>query len=252
MIRFYPDKEEQRNILEKVESKLLIIKTKNYYHIYDVTDSNYVFNSSQIKRSKSVFDSINIDNSFSILRSQNVKNSSFIYDSTYISDSTIIKDSKNINNSHNILKCAALLDCNDMYMSNSCTDSNYSHHCINSENLHLCVNCENTANALLCMNLKGDEHPDGDYFIFNKLITKKFFDICMSQFAEIFKNISLPLINIQDSKSSFVTEPTQNLNHFYYYKNLPQCFYEWAESLPNYNAQILYNITLNQKILKNS
>lgn len=251
-IRFYHNKEEQKKILEKVESKLLITKTKNYYHIYDVADSSYIFNSSKIKGSKSIFESTNIQDSFSVLQSQNVKNSSFIYDSTYISDSTIIKDSKNINNSKNILKCVALLDCNNMYLSNSCVDSNYSHHCSNSENLHLCVNCDNAANAILCMNLKGGESSfSGDYFIFNKSVTKRFFDICMSQFNEIFKDISLPLINIQDNKSSFIVEPTQNLNHFYYYKDLPKQFYEWAESLPNYNAQILYNITLNQEILKN-
>ena len=218
--------------------------------------SEKIGNSQQVFSSKRVYDSINIYNSKKIKNSNNVfkseivENSFAVFDSFYIYDSEKINHSENINSSNNILFSNYVINSNSIINSQQVTDSGYVVSSVNNrtENIRdsfFIRDGKNLTNCLFCKKLE-----DSNFYMFNQPVSEANYNIVKRQLLSI----------LEDYNASFVNKwpvdeiPLNNINFIQeekdYFKHLPDEFYKWVKTLPNYCPLTMFTITLNPRFLK--
>lgn len=225
--------------------KLEVVNSDKVYHSDHITDSEIITRSNHITQSRIVRASTGITNSQVVISSNDVEDSTNIFNSNFVYQSHEVLNSQNVTNSHNVVGSIYVVDSDSIYCCEVITDSR---HCRNSTNLAdslLCSECNNLSHAMFCAGIDG-----GEYLLFNKPIAPKQFEMLRQRYNTIateFTNLAGPW----PRNASFFPNPiVEELNWQKQYLPLPEKLWEWAKTLPNYDAMLLYRITFISALLQ--
>ncbi len=224
---------------EKQIDSLLCLEnnTKDVFNSFSVSNSIYIFNSNEIKDSKWVIQSKKITNSERVRDSSVVINSEDICSGIFITNSSKVYSSKNVTNSVNIAKSDFIINSNSILLSKNISNSQIIAMCNDCKNVYFSSGCENLKNSLFCYNINND-----DYLVFNKKVEPEIFELILSQFQQLCsKEINFIKwdneVVIKNSKIPIDFLPSN-------YLSLDDYFCEWMTTLPGFNSEIAYFLTL--------
>ena len=221
-----------------------IVNSEGYWYSQDVRDSKYVVQSKNIKSSSFVYNSTDVETSMDVFAGEEVQDSSQIFNSEWVSSSHKIYLSKNIEDSNNI--CDSSLVNHSLNVLSS-TDVLKSREIIKSKNITSSMsvaNCIDLKDCLFCFGISNNQ-----FCIFNKPIDEERFEIYKNQYNKLMLNQELPFIKDWPKEMARGYSPTLDLNMSHYYKELSGKFWKWVKTLPNFDEQVLYSITMNPNIL---
>lgn len=219
-----------------------IINSNGFWYSENIKDCEYVVKSSNILSSKHIFNSKDVTNSVDVVNSEQVEDSSKIFSSEWISNSTKILSSKNIENSRNICNSTLTIGAANIFNSSNILNSS---EIVNSQNITNSTGCmasKNLTNCLFCYDLN-----DKEYHIFNTPIDRERFNTYKNQYQKLMQNEELVFVDEWPEELTQAVVPSLDLNLSHYYKNLPDKFWKWARTLPNFDEELFYNITMNPK-----
>lgn len=210
--------------------------------------NNYIVSfSNKITQSRFVHNSVNVDSSSNVSNSQNVNNSNLIFNSNFITDSTQVSESSNINESFNTVLSSSIFASKNIFNSFDICESSELLRCKNTSSSYFCSDCVEIQDCMFCFGLN-KSLDSAQYHLFNKPIDEKRFGYILRRY----KQFELELLYVDSWPDEIVVpitlRPLYNFNT--HYKNIPQVFWDWAKTLPNYDPMILYNITMNPLFLK--
>ena len=209
----------------------------------NVVDSEYISKSSKVENSEYVFSSKKVTNSQTIVTSENVENSEDIFASSFIQDSNHIINSQNTTNSSYISSSTFVIDSHDLVngenIENSAFLAGFSKGQVeNIKNSYFIFNGANLNNCLFCSNLFNKE-----FYLFNKPISQSIYTQIVTQLSKLLKGYHMCII--QESwpeKQIPINMPSMQQNFSKIWGELPQDFFEWLKTLPNYSEDIVKNI----------
>jgi hypothetical protein len=171
-------------------------------------------------------------------------NSSKVFLGEWISSSSKIYSSKNIENSQNICCTTLTIGAKNVYGSTNILNST---EIINSQNITnsiCCTESQTLTNCLFCYGLK-----DMEYCIFNKPIDKERFNTYKKQYLKLMQDVELNFVDEWPEGLVQSITPALDLNLSHYYKSAPPKFWKWARTLPNFDEEIFYKITMRPEAL---
>ena len=221
------------------------IGCSNYYNCQNIQDSQYIVNSNDVDSSSFVHESADISHCSDIYKCDDVTNSSLIFDSQFIYDSEKIFGVTNAVKSCNVLSSARVYNSANIY---SCSDINSCselRHCDKMEKSFFCADSKNLKNCIFCFGLE-----DKEYHVFNKPISKEMFEIILAQYMRQTKDMELDYLREPWPENMLIPSlPNSFAYHNKHYLQINDKFWRWARSVPGYDADLLYNITLNFDVL---
>lgn len=226
---------------------------ENYKTVYKsdhIKDSAFVTYSKDVVNSTYVFHCNGVENSNSIGSSQNVQNSSQIFHTDFCYDSNRILNSQNITSCTNVVNCGCAVNSTSVFNAGTVINSSFVSNILplgskNIRNSHFIGDCFNLKNCLFCHGI-----TDGEYLMFNQPIEKEEYDMFVAQLRQMLKGAELELTkNDWPADQVPLDAPNIQYNIILQYSALPEVFWRWVKTLPNYNPMILYNITMQPHLL---
>lgn len=213
----------------------------NYYNCQNIQDSQYVVNSSDIDFSSFVHDSTQVSHSTDVFKSNDVTNSLRVFESEFVYNSEKIYKSNNIEDSNNIILSKGVYNSRNIYTCENIMSCGELRHCDNMTDSAFCADSKNLKNCLFCYGLE-----DREYHIFNKPVDKARFDVVFKQYQRLMGGIELDYTR-EPWPESMLVPMIPNLFSYYHkhYRQLDDRFWRWSRSVPNFDADLLYKITLN-------
>lgn len=209
---------------------------------FKVSNSSFVSNSTRVRDSKYVFGSNDVKNSENVWNSKSIKVSSEIYDSNFVSNSLQISRGLNITNCANVINGTMMVECDNC---SNITDAMNSRFCNRSDKLRNCCFCESVSNLKDCLFCYGIS--DADHLIFNKPADSSMIEIIREQIEDVLEDWGWTMVDEWPQGEVPLRSPVGR-SRFQYWNNVPDLFWDWAVSLPNFDKEILVNITGNYKI----
>lgn len=208
-----------------------------------VSNSKYVAFSKDVKNSERVYSSINVENS------QYLKNSLNVLSSAEINDSLKIRYSQNVFNSDEISNCYGVFSCKEVKdglgIFNISTGKEI-YFSTNLENCSYCFFCSGLKNKKFC--LFNQEISPRDWFVIKELL--------FSEWSEEDKNF-YKIISFEADDKEWCGFKTSNYSASLsyvaqrdFFQGLSSKFLKYIRSMPYYNEWLLYQISLNPKILE--
>lgn len=216
----------------------------NYFNCENIQDSCYITNSKDIDNSSFIHDSADVAYSSDIYKSKDVTNSSQIFGSEFVVDSKRVLGANNVSNSSNIIHSNGIYVSRNIYHCENIVRSTELRDCVKITDASFCAGSSNLKNCLFCYDLH-----EQDFHIFNQPVDEECFALIKKQY---FRMIEEELPYLQSCWPSSMLIPTMPAPHSYYHKhysNLNDKFWRWVKTIPNYDAQILYKITLNSDLI---
>ena len=221
-----------------------IVHSENFWESDSIKDCQYIIKSSQVSESRSVFRSKEIINGSNIVACENVDNSQQIFESAMIQDSHRILFGKNITNGQNICKSTAIINGRNIIESSNVFNSTEIFYSKNIHNSHFIKNCENIKNCLFCKDIH-----DAEYCIFNLPVEKDYYEIFEKQYMKYSYDY---LQFVDEWPDKLLAEKIPNILRFdNWYKTIPEKFWKWVRTLPNFDSLLIYDITMLPEILIN-
>ena len=94
---------------------------------------------------------------------------------------------------------------------------------------------------MFCHDLEGKQ-----FHIFNQPVTEEKFNIIRKQYLRLMEEVELDYLREQWPKDMLQPElPNPFVYHNKHYLQLSDKFWRWARTVPGYDADLLYKITLN-------
>lgn len=216
-------------------------RSSNYYNCQNIQDSQYIVNSNDVDSSSFVHESADISHCSDVYRCDDATNSSLIFDSQFIYDSEKIFGVTNAVKSCNVLNSARVYNSVNIYSCSDINDCSELRHCNKMEKSFFCADSKNLKNCIFCSNLE-----DKEYYIFNKPISKEMFEIILAQYMRQTKDMELDYLREPWPENMLIPSlPNPFAYHNKHYLQINDKFWRWARSVPGYDADLLYNITLN-------
>ena len=213
----------------------------NYYNCQNIQDSQYVVNSNGVDSSSFVHESTDVSHCSDVYRCDDVTNSSLVFDSQFVYDSEKIFGVTNAVKSCNVLTSARVYNSANIYVCSDINSCSELRHCDKMENSFFCADSKNLKNCLFCSNLDGKE-----YYIFNEPVSKEMFEIILKQYMRQTKDLELDYLREPWPENMLIPSlPNPFAYHNKHYTQLNDKFWRWARSVPGYNVDLLYEITLN-------
>lgn len=243
------------------------LEVEKFEEVFEITDSHIILNSFCIDSSSRVRDSENVSNSKYIAFSKDIKNSERVYassnveNSQYISasfnilDSAEVKDSSKIRHSQNVFNSSEVLDCYAVYSCKEVEDSLGIFNVSTGKEIYFSTDLENCSYCLFCSGLK-----DKKFYLFNQEIgSKDWFiikELLLNKWSDEDKNL-YKVISFEDDDKKWYGFKTFNYSATLsyvaqrdFFQSLSSKFLEYIRSIPYYNEWLLYQITMNPKILE--
>lgn len=243
------------------------LEVEKFEEVFEITDSHIILSSFCIDSSSRVRDSENVSNSKYIAFSKDIKNSERVYASSnvenshYISvsfnvlGSTEVKDSSKIQYSQNVFNSSEVLDCYAVYSCKEVEDSLGIFNVSTGKEIYFSTDLENCSYCLFCSGLK-----DKKFYLFNQEIgSKDWFiikELLLNKWSEEDKNL-YKVISFEDDDKKWYGFKTFNYSATLsyvaqrdFFQSLSSKFLEYIRSMPYYNDWLLYQITMNPKILE--
>lgn len=243
------------------------LEVEKFEEVFEITDSHIILSSFCIDSSSRVRDSENVSNSKYIAFSKNIKNSERVYDSSNVENSQYIsfsfnvlgsaevKDSSKIQHSQNVFNSSEVLDCYGVY---SCKEVEAGLGIFNvstGKEIYFSTNLENCSYCLFCSGLK-----DKKFCLFNQEIDSKDWfvikELLLSEWSEEDKNL-YKVISFEDDDKKWHGFKTFNYSATLsyvaqrdFFQGISSKFLKYIRSMPYYNEWLLYQITMNPKILE--
>lgn len=244
------------------------LEVEKFEEVFEITDSHIILSSFYIDSSSKVRDSENVSKSKYVAFSQDVKNServsssanvensqyvnaSFnILDSSKVSNSSKIKYSQNVFNSNEILNCYGVYACKEV--ENSFGIFNV----FTGKENYFSTNLKNCSYCLFCSGLK-----DKSFCLFNQEISLKDWfvikELLLNEWVEEGKSFHKTTSFEDDDKEWCGFKFSSNCKFCLsyvaqrdFFQGLSLKFLKYIRSMPYYNEWLLYQITLNPKILE--
>lgn len=224
---------------------LEIVDSEYFYSSEKLFDSSFITNSKGVYSSSFVFDSQNIRSSKYIYNSKDVDNSNIVSESSFVYDSKKIYNSANITNCSNMLDIIYGLNSKNCIRTKGAVESSEIFNSAATENCHFCASVDTLTNCLFCFDINDQEN-----MLFNRPISEKVLTNIKTQYLNIMKDFSIQ-ISEPIPEGSVNDKIKLNTDFCSYFSNIPQTFWNWVKTLPNYDAEIMYKITLNPVFLEN-
>lgn len=243
------------------------LEVEKFEEVFEITDSHIILSSFCIDSSSRVRDSENVSNSKYIAFSKDIKNSERVYASSnvenshYISvsfnvlGSTEVKDSSKIQYSQNVFNSDEISNCYAVYSCKEVEDSLGIFNVSTGKEIYFSTDLENCSYCLFCSGLK-----DKKFYLFNQEIgSKDWFiikELLLNKWPDEDKNL-YKVISFEDDDKSWYGFKTSNYSATLsyvaqrdFFQSLSSKFLKYIRSMPYYNDWLLYQITMNPKILE--
>lgn len=243
------------------------IEVEKFEEVFEITNSQVILSSFYIDSSSIVQDSENVFNSKYVASSKDVRNSERVYSSTSVEDSRYINVSLNVfgsfevNNSSkikyswNVSNSDEISNCYGVY---SCEEVEYSFGIFNiytGKEIYFSIDLENCSYCLFCSELKNkkfclfnQEIDSRDWFVIKELL--------LNEWSEEDKNL-YKIISFEDDDKEWCGFKTSNYSATLsyiaqrnFFQGISSKFLKYIRSMPYYNDWLLYQITMNPKILE--
>lgn len=230
--------------------KIVDCDVDTIYKSHNITNSSFVVDSNTVEDSKYVFSSSRVESSNNVSSSKIVTGSSCIYNSSFVTDSHEVLGSVNVTDSNNILNSEYIVGSGSVINSNMVTDSYFVSGVAQGKSMDITdsafvFECKNVDSCIFCSNLEGKS-----YHLFNKPISEKHYKLIFKQLLDILDDQVANLALEWPTEQIPLDTPRVNRNLAKQYEHLPEEFWEWVESLPNYDPWILYSITFQNRLIK--
>lgn len=210
----------------------------------DVSKSKYVAFSKDIKNSEKIYSSVNVENS------QYVNASSDVMSSIEVDNSSKIEHSKKILDSNEISNCYGVYSCEEV------KDSLGIFNVSTGKEIYFSTNLKDCSYCLFCSRLK-----DKKFFLFNQEISPKDWfvikELLLNEWLEEDKNFYKVIPFEDDDKEwcGFKISSNNSVSFSYvaqrnFFQGLSSKILKYIRSMPYYNEWLLYQITMNPKILE--
>ena len=243
------------------------IEVEKFEEVFEITDSHIILSSFCIDSSSRVGDSENVSNSKYIVFSKDIKNSERVYassnveNSQYISasfnvlDSAEVKDSSKIRHSQNVFNSGEVLDCYGVYSCKEVEGSLGIFNVSTGKEIYFSTDLENCSYCLFCSGLKNKK-----FFLFNQEIDSKDWFVIkallLTEWSKEDKNF-YKVVSFEDDDKKWYGFKTFNYSASLsyvaqrdFFQGLSSKFLKYIRSMPYYNEWLLYQITMNPKILE--
>lgn len=243
------------------------LEVEKFEEVFEITNSQVILSSFYIDSSSIVQDSENVFNSKYVAFSKDVRNSERVYSSTSVEDSRYINVSLNVfgsfevNNSSkikyswNVFNSDEISNCYGVY---SCEEVEYSFGIFNistGKEIYFSTDLENCSYCLFCSKLKNKK-----FCLFNHEIDSKDWfvikELLLNKWSEEDKNL-YKIISFEDDDKEWYGFKTFNYSASLsyvaqrdFFQGLSSKFLKYIRSMPYYNEWLLYQITMNPRILE--
>lgn len=246
---------------------MIPLEVEKFEEVFEITDSHIILSSFCIDSSSRVRDSENVYNSKYIAFSKDIKNSERIYassnveNSQYISasfnvlDSAEVKDSSKIWYSQNVFNSGEVLDCYGVYSCKEVEGSLGIFNVSTGQEIYFSTDLEDCSYCLFCSGLKNKK-----FYLFNQEIDSKDWfvikELLLTEWSKEDKNFYKTISFEDDDKEWYgfkISNYSANLSYVAqrdFFQGLSSKFLKYIRSMPYYNEWLLYQITLNPKILE--
>lgn len=244
------------------------LEVEKFEEVFEITDSHIILSSFCIDSSSRVRDSENVSNSKYIAFSKGIKNSKRIYASSnvengqYISNSfnvlgsAEVKDSSKIRHSQNVFNSNEISNCYGVYSCEKVEDSLGIFNVSAGKEIYFSTNLKNCSYCLFCSGLK-----DKKFYLFNQEIDSKDWfvikELLLNEWSKENKNFYKVISFEDDDKEwcGFRTSSNDSVSFSYvaqrnFFQEISLKFLKYIRSIPYYNERLLYQITMNPKILE--
>ena len=221
-----------------------IKNSENFWYSRDIKNSKNIIKSSLVDSSIGVFQSMDVANSIDIVNCEQIEDCVQVFSSNWVARSSKIFASNNVENSKNICSSSSIISSKNIVHSKDVLNSSEIMSSNNITNSASCFGGKNLKNCLFCCDIS-----DKEYYLFNKPVEKERFDVYKRQYEKIMENESLALSKEWPENLASARTPELDLNMSHYYNSIPDKFWKWARTLPNFDEQLFYNITMNKKAL---
>ena len=243
------------------------IEVEKFEEVFEITDSHIILSSFCIDSSSRVRDSENVSNSKYIAFSKDIKDSKRVYASSNVENSQYIsasfnvlgsvevKDSSKIRHSQNVFNSSEVLVCYGVYSCEEVEDSLGIFNISTGKEIYFSTDLEDCSYCLFCSGLKNkkfclfnQEIDSKDWFIIKELLLNKW----SKENKNLYKVISFE----DDDKEWYgfkISNYSASLSYVAqrdFFQGLSLKFLKYIRSMPYYNEWLLYQITLNPKILE--
>lgn len=216
---------------------------KRIYQSDNIINSQIIVESENIKNSSHIFYSTNVEDSKDIVESDEVTNCKQVFLSSMIENSEKIAKSLNVSNSKNICESSMISESIDVFKSTNVFESKQIERSKNITDCFFVAQCDNLAHSLFCF----DQH-DNQHLLFNQPIDPMRFELIKKQYNKYFRDY-LCFATGWYRELATAAVPKIHYNFNSHYNIISEKFWTWVESLPNFDKQILYSITINTRFL---
>lgn len=243
------------------------LEVEKFEEVFEITDSHIILSSFCIDSSSRVQDSENVSNSKYIAFSKDIKNSERVYASSNIENSQYIsasfnvlgsaevKDSSKIRHSQNVFNSGEVLDCYGVYSCKEVEGSLGIFNVFTGKEIYFSTDLENCSYCLFCSGLKNKK-----FFLFNQEIDSKDWfvikELLLTEWLKEDRNF-YKVISFEDNDKEWYGFKSFNYSGSLsyvaqrdFFQGLSSKFLKYIRSMPYYNEWLLYQITLNPKILE--
>lgn len=217
----------------------------NYYNCQSIQDSHYVVNSEGIDFSSFVHNSSDISHCSDVYECDDATNSNQIFHSQFVYSSERVDHSTNVDNCVNVLVSAAVYNSRNIYVCSNIMGCGELRHCDKMDFSYFCADSKGLKNCMFCFDLENEE-----YHIFNQPVSKEKFDIIRKQYLRLIEDVELDYLREQWPKDMLIpSRPNPFAYHDKHYRQLSEKFWRWVRSVPGYDVDLLYQLTLNSDLL---
>lgn len=243
------------------------IEVEKFEEVFEITDSHIILSSFCIDSSSRVRDSENVSNSKYIAFSKDIKNSERVYASSNVENSQYIsasfnvlgsaevKDSSKIRYSQNVFNSGEVLDCYGVYSCKEVEGSLGIFNVSTGKEIYFSTDLENCSYCLFCSGLKNkkfclfnQEIDSRDWFVIKELL--------LNEWSEEDESL-YKIVSFEDDDKKWYGFKTFNYSATLsyvaqrdFFQGLSSKILKYIRSMPYYNEWLLYQITLNPKILE--
>ena len=243
------------------------LEMEKFEEVFEITNSQvilssfYIDSSSRVRDSENVFNSkyvafsIDVRNSERVYASSNVENSQYISNSFNILGSAEVKDSSKIRYSQNVFNSGKISNCYGVYSCEEVEDSLGIFNVSIGKETYFSTDLENCSYCLFCSGIK-----DKKFCLFNQQISSKDWfiikELLLTEWSKEDRNF-YKVISFEDNDKEWYGFKSFNYSGSLsyvaqrdFFQGLSSKFLKYIRSMPYYNEWLLYQITLNPKILE--
>lgn len=242
-------------------------EVEKFEEVFEITNSQvilssfYIDSSSRVRDSENVFNSKyvafgkDIKNSERVYSSADVENSQYVNTSFSVLDSAEVKDSSKIRHSQNVFNSGEVLDCYGVYSCKEVEGSLGIFNISTGKEIYFSTDLKNCSYCLFCSGLKNK-----NFFLFNQEIDSKDWfvikELLLNEWLEEDESF-YKIISFEDDDKEWCGFKISNYSSSFsyvaqrdFFQGLSSKFLKYIRSMPYYNEWLLYQITMNPKILE--